>query len=270
LLPILGSFYFSFFKWPGISEVPLQYVAFQNYTDLLGKPEFWQALKNVTWFVTLSLLTQLPGGFILALLLSTYIRGHKVFKTIFFTPIILSTTAIALVWYFILFPNNGVLNMMLTSLGLQSWTRGWLIDRHTAMTSIILITAWVSLGYYMTITFAAITGIPDSIHDAVKIDGATGLRRVFGIIVPMVWESLKISVVLIITGILKVFDIIFVMTEGGPNGLTHVLTSLMYYEAFKYGHYGTGSAISTIVFLLSITLTLLSLRLMARERVEYS
>jgi len=172
-------------------------------------------------------------------------------------------------WYFILFPNGGVLNNLLTALGLESWTRNWLIDKDTAMTWVIVVTGWVSTGYYTTIFFAAITGLPDEILEAAALDGATGLKKITRIVLPMIWESVKTSVILVVTGILKTFEIVFIMTQGGPNGLTQVPVTLMYYEAFKYDHYGRGSAIAVVVFLMSIGLTIISLRLMNREKIEY-
>ena len=101
--------------------------------------------------------------------------------------------------------------------------------------------------------------------ESATIDGANTWKKVIYIMIPMIWESIKISVVMIITGVLKVFDMVFVMTEGGPNGLTHVPATLLYSQAFKYNHYGIGSAISTVMFLMSLALTIISLKIMNRD-----
>lgn len=269
VVPVMQSIYFSFFEWPGIKGVPLEFVGMNNFIHVLGNSEFWHSMRNVLWFLILSLLTQLPVGLVLAILLSTYCKGYKVFKTIFFIPLILSVTAVSLMWYFILFPNNGALNTFLTSIGLEKLTRAWLIDKNTALNTVILVSSWIGCVYYMTINFAAISAIPEEIIDAALLDGAVGIKKILYITLPLIWESIKISVVLIITGVLKVFDVVFILTGGGPNGLTNVPTTLMYDEAFKYSHYGYGSAISTIIFVVSLIFTLASLKLMNGKKSEY-
>lgn len=268
IVPIIQTFYFSFFKWNGIGGVPLKFVGLQNFIDLISFKGFWLSMKNIMWFLVLSLLTQIPIGFFLAILLSSRLKGYRFFKAAFFSPLVLSTTAVGLMWYFILFPNSGVLNNILTSIGLENLAKNWLIDKGTALNSLILITAWISTGYYLTIGFAGISAIPDEIMEAGLIDGADGFKKVIYITIPLISESLKISVILVITGILKIFEIVFVMTQGGPNGLTEVPVSLMYNEAFKYSHYGRGSAIAILVFLMSIIMTILSLKLMQSKSDE--
>lgn len=266
VVPVIQSFYFSFFEWPGMQGVALKFVGFRNFIDLFENESFLQSIKNILWFVVLSLLTQIPIGFLFAILLGKLCKGYKFFKATYFLPLVLPVTATSLLWRFILMPNEmGVLNYFLISLGLDSLQRGWLIEPGIAMTSVILVTAWAGTAYYMTIGFAAVTSIPDEIIESSVIDGAGELRRVFYITIPMIWESVKISVIMVITGILKIFDIVFIMTEGGPNGLTHVPATLMYYEAYKYNHYGLGSAISTVIFLLCIIITIMSLRIMTRK-----
>ncbi len=266
VIPVFHSIYLSFFEWPGIQGVPLKFVGLQNFIDLLSYEQFIKSLKNILWYVVLSILTQIPIGYLFAIMLSSFRPGYRFFKATFFLPLVLPITATSLLWRFILFPNeDGVLNHILIFLGLDNWTNGWLIDPATAMTSVILVTAWSSTPYYLTIGFAAVTSIPHEVIESSIIDGAGTFRRVFTITIPMIWESLKISVVLVITGILKIFDIVFVMTEGGPNGMTHVPATLMYYEAYKYNHYGLGSAISTVILLLSILFTVLSLKVMSTK-----
>lgn len=269
IIPIICSIYFSFFEWAGLKGVPLKYVGFRNFTSLIYSGDFLISLKNTMRFVVISLFTQLPLGLLFALLLSSYCKGYKIFKTIYFIPMILSVTAMSLMWYLILQPNNGALNIILKSLELENLMHNWLIDKNTALNCIILITAWNSAGFYMIINFAAISSIPDDIFDAALIDGATEIKKVIYITIPLIWESIKISVIMIITGVIKIFDIVFIMTGGGPNGLTNVPATLLYNEAFKYDHYGLGSAISTALFTISIILTVISLKLMQREKIEF-
>ena len=121
----------------------------------------------------------------------------------------------------------------------------------------------------MTVSYAAISGIPDDVIEAAKLDGAVGFKKVFQIVIPMIWESIISSVVVIITAVLKTFDLVYVMTKGGPNGLTDVPSTLLYKEAFRYNNFGKASVIGVYIFILSILFTVISLRITKRERVEY-
>ncbi len=265
-IPVLQSFYFSFFEWPGIQGVPLAYVGLDNFKALINDAQFHRAIANILLFVLIGILTQLPIGFFFAILLYYTKHGQKFFKAVYFIPMILPVTATGLLWQFILKPNEtGVLNNLLSKLGLENLCTGWLVNSKTAMMCIILVTTWASAAYYIVIGLAAMNSIPDEILESATIDGANTWKRVIHIMVPMIWESIKISVVMIITGVLKVFDMVFVMTEGGPNGLTHVPATLLYSQAFKYNHYGIGSAISTIMFMISLVITIVSLKIMNKE-----
>ena len=121
----------------------------------------------------------------------------------------------------------------------------------------------------MTVSYAAISGIPEDIIEAGKLEGASGLKKIRYIIIPMIWESIISSIVVIITAVLKTFDLVYVMTEGGPNGLTDVPSTLLYKEAFRYNDFGKASVIGVYIFLLSIVFTVISLRITKRERLEY-
>jgi raffinose/stachyose/melibiose transport system permease protein len=216
----------------------------------------------------LILMTQLPIGLFDAVLFSSRFRFYKTFKTLFFIPQVFSTTVVGLVWYFILMP-TGVLNNIFQTIGLHRLVHSWLVEPSTAMTSIILVNTWVGIGFHMTVTYAAISGIPDEILEAASLDGCTGIHRIFFIIIPMIWETIISCIIIIITAVLKQFDLVFVMTEGGPNGLTEVPSTLLYKEAFRYNDFGKASAIGVFIFILSVTLTVISIRITRRERLEY-
>ena len=270
VIPIIQSLYFSFFDWPGIQGIPLEYVGIKNFINMLKYEDFHIAVKNVFQFAILNLLIQIPVGYGLAILLGGFPKGYRLFKTSFFFPVVLPLTAVSLLWVFIYFPNEtGVLNLLLKSAGLTETGKAWLLDSGTALNAVIVANAWKGLGYHMIIAFAAIAGIPPYILESAEIDGAVGFKKVWHIIIPIIWEAVKISVVLIVIGSMKNFDIIFIMTEGGPNGLTNVPSTLLYYEAFQYENYGLGSAISAFIFLISILLSTVSMRAMRREKIEY-
>lgn len=268
MLPIGGSFILAFFKWNGIKGVPMVFVGFKNFATVITDGTFWHSIKNIMWFMVLTLFTQLPIGLLLAVMLSERYRGYRVFKFAYFVPQVLSTTVIGLLWYFILMP-TGVLNTVLRSMGLDGLVHMWLVEKNTAMTSIILVNTWCGIGFHMTVSYAAISGIPDDVIEASKLDGAVGLKKVRYIIIPMIWESIISSIVVIVTAVLKTFDLVYVMTSGGPNGLTDVPSTLLYKEAFQYNNFGKASVIGVYIFVLSIFFTIISLRITKREQIEY-
>lgn len=269
VIPIISSFYYSTVQWSGISGTEVKFVGLENFIELIHYDAFLISIKNILWLLALTVVTQLPFGLMLALILDRKVRGYKFFKAAFFMPQVISVTAISILWGFILMPADGVLNTLLTKIGLEQLTTSWLVSKNTAMTTVTLVNTWIGVGFHMALMLAALSGIPTEIIEVACLDGAKGFRKLFSIILPMIWENIKSSVVIMITGSLKAFEIVFVLTEGGPNGLTHVPTTLLYNEAFRYENYGTGSAIAVFIFILSLLLTLFSMRVMQREKLEY-
>ncbi len=261
-IPMIGTFVFSFFEWNGIFGVAPEFVGLQNFRDLVSDPDVQLAFKNIIWFVLGSIAIHIPLGLLLASLLASGCRGMKAFKAIYFMPNIFPLTAVALLWYFIYFPNNGLLNAVLSAIGLENLTHAWLIDSSTALGAVIVVNGWVSTGFFMTILFAGMMQIPENLYEAAKVDGANALQRFFHITVPSLKNVIKTCLILDLTGTMKVFDLVFAMTNGGPNGLTHLPTTLMYSESFKYDHYGLGSAIAVAIIIISLLATLLSMVLL--------
>jgi raffinose/stachyose/melibiose transport system permease protein len=261
--PVLQSFYFAFFDWKGMESSRLRFVGLQNFVDAFTNEFFFTALKNTLWFTLANPLLQLTVALALALALATYCRGYGFFKAVYFSPIILSSTAVALMWYFILLPGNGVLSSLLSSLGLGSWNRNWLVDRGVAFNWLIVINSWIYMGYYMIIFFAAVVSIDQEVLESARIDGSSGLHLVRKIILPMMWPIVIVAAVMQITGNLKAFDIVWILTKGGPFYQNNVLTTLLFYEMQAF-HYGLASAYSVIVFVLSLVFTVVSLKIMNR------
>jgi raffinose/stachyose/melibiose transport system permease protein len=268
VVPVVMSIYFSFNEWPGIQSVPLSFVGLKNYIKLFRNAEFIKSLKNIAAYVVVSVALQVPIGYALGLLIHGFRRGKRFFKAAFFIPMILNVTAVSLLWNFIYFPTDkGILNSVLGSVGLAPLMRQWLVDPGTSLMCLIVVTAWTSVGYYMIICLAALTAVPGSVIEAGMLDGATGFKRVRYLYIPILWDSIKVSIIMVVTGVLKIFDTVYILTPtGGTEGSTVVPALLMYNEAYRYGNYGLGSAIATIIFVLSVAATLVSLGLMNRRR----
>lgn len=272
LLPVILSIYFSFHDWPGIQAVPLEFVGLNNYRKLFQNAVFLKSLQNVLLYTFISVLLQVPIGFGLGLLIHHFKRGQRFFKAAFFIPMILSVSAVSLLWNFIYFPTEkGILNSILIKIGLQNLTQQWLVNPKTSLICLIVVSTWTSVGYYMIICLAGLTSIPDSVLEAGEMDGATGWKKIWHLYIPMLWEPLKMSTIMVITGVLKIFDTVYILTPAGGTGNSTIVPALlMYNEAYRYGHYGLGSAIATVIFVLSALVSIVSLKLMnQRESIEY-
>lgn len=254
IVPILMAIYFSFNEWNGIAGSPLKFVGLNNYITAFQDELFLISLKNLGSMLFFSVLFHTPIALLLAVALHQKIKGKRIFKIIFFVPTIFPLTAIGLLWYFIFMP-NGSLNTLLANIGLQDLVTGWLINPSTAMPTIIFVNIWAGIGYYMIILLAGLKGIPEDLYEAAKIDGATSVQSFFKITIPMLRPVIGLCLVLDIIGTIKIFDLVFVMTGGGPNGLTNLPTTLVYSQAFLYDNYGLGSAIGVILLLITIGVT---------------
>lgn len=272
IIPVLMTIYFSFNEWPGIQSVPLEFVGVKNFIALFTDPVFLKSLQNIAVYVVASVILQVPIGFGLGILIHHFKRGKRFFKAAFFIPMILSVTAVSLLWSFIYFPTEkGILNSILLNLGLENLMQQWLVNPKTSLICVIIVSTWTSIGYYMIICLAGLSSIPASVTEAGALDGAVGFKRVRHIYIPLLWDQVKMSVIMVITGVLKIFDTVYILTpSGGTDNSTIVPALLMYNESYRYGHYGKGSAIATIIFVLSVVVSIFSLRLMGKkESVEY-
>lgn len=257
IFPIFGAIFFSTVDWNGIAGSPVTFVGLKNYVDAFHSADFILALKNMARMVIISVIFHTPIALLMAVAINTKCRGYRIFKALFFVPTVFPLTAVGLMWYFIFMP-TGAFNALLEKIGLVQFVTPWLVNASTAMNTIIFVNVWAGVGYYMVIILAGLTTIPEDIYEAADIDGATAVQKFFSITVPMLKPTLSMCVLMDIIGSVKVFDLVFAMTGGGPNGLTNLPTTLMYNEAFKYSHYGLGSAIGIIIMLICIAGTLLS------------
>lgn len=265
IIPLLGAALFSVMDWNGIAGSPLTFVGARNYIDAFKNPAFLLALKNMAKMVIFSVLFHTPIALLIAVAINTKCKGYRLFKALFFVPTVFPLTAVGLMWYFVFMP-TGSFNALLKVFGLDGMVTPWLVDQGTAMNTIVFVNIWAGIGYFMVILLAGLTTIPEDLYEAASIDGAGSVTKFFQITVPMLKPTLVMCILMDIIGSVKVFDLVFAMTGGGPNGLTNLPTTLMYNEAFKYGHYGLGSAIGIIILIICLGGTLLSNGLMSRKK----
>lgn len=267
IMPLIGALFFSFMEWNGIGGSALRFVGLKNYMDAFRNPNFILSLENMFKMVVFSVLLHTPIALIMAAIINTKCKGYRIFKALFFVPTVFPMTAVGLMWYFVFMP-MGVFNSFLTSIGLSGVTQAWLVNPGTAMNTIVVVNIWAGVGYYMVILLAGLTTISEDIYEAAAIDGANTLQCFFKITVPMLKSTIVMCILMDIIGSVKVFDLVFAMTGGGPNGLTNLPTTLMYNEAFKYSHYGVGSAIGIIIMIVCLTGTIISNRLISKKNAR--
>jgi raffinose/stachyose/melibiose transport system permease protein len=265
-LPILHSFYMSLFKWDMLST--MTYVGFENYKDLFSDGIFLSSIWHTIEITVLSLIFQVILGLFLALCIVNITKGRKYFQNAFFIPNILSSAVIGILWFFVYNYDFGLINSILKSIGLDSLQQEWLSQKYVIL-ALSITTCWQWVGYHMILYIAAISGISQDIIEAAIVDGAQGLKMVTKIIIPQIRPVLRVSIVLIITGSLKYFDMAWIMTEGGPDFASETIATYIYRTAFNKLQYGLGSAASTFLFAVSILITVLINKLAAKREEVY-
>ncbi|MBD8497811.1 carbohydrate ABC transporter permease [Paenibacillus arenosi] len=263
VVPVFWSAYYGFMDWKGIGEA--RFIGFDNYVEALSHDIFWQSLGNNLIVVAASVFGQVPLALLLALLLSQGTWFQRFVRASVFMPMVLSSVVIGIIWSYIYQPQIGLLNGILSFVGLEEWNRAWLSDPSIAMWMIAIPIIWNFIGPYLIMFLAALSSIPQELNDAAAIDGATRTRRLFSITLPMIWDTIKVAIVLCISGSLKAFDLIYVMTKGGPAHATELLASYMYNNTFNVYRYGYGSAVSTLIVIISLLLIAGSQILMRRN-----
>lgn len=263
LIPIVISIYYSFLDWNGIGKST--FIGLKNYAELIHDERFLASFKNSILYAALSLFVQLPLSLIIALVVANVKKGEKFYVTVFFIPVIISSVVIGHLWQKIYNGDYGLLNVFLRSIGFSG--HDWLGDEKTALMCSFIPNLWQYVGYHMLIMYAGIKSISTEIQEAAKIDGANRLQTALRVTIPILKPIIQVCVTFSLIGALKIFDLIFVLTGGGPFQSTEVPTIYMYKTTFDQMHYGYGSAISTFVIIECFIFTAL-LRLFFREKEE--
>jgi raffinose/stachyose/melibiose transport system permease protein len=256
LIPIVYNFIMSLYQTDLMS--PSVFVGLRNYEILFHDWVFQQSLKNNILLVCGSLIAHLVVALFLANILFAKLRGTNFFQSAFFLPCVITGVAVGLTWTFIFNSEFGMVNKILEILNLAQFQHQWLADKDTAMLAIIIAVMWQYVGYHMVIQLAAMRNIPGELFEAAALDGASKWRQFTDITLPLIKPVLRVDAILIITGSLKYFDLVFVMTHGGPNHATEVLSTYLYYQGFRTLKYGYASAIGNILLLLCVLAIVLS------------
>ena len=257
IAPIGASGYFSFFDWNGFTEKT--YIGFSNYKELFTSDSigFMKALGNSLLLAVLSVFLQLPLALALALVLGKKIKGERAFLSVYFMPVLISTVVIGQLWLKIYNPDYGVLNVALRAVGLDNLTHIWLGEKATALGAVFVPILWQYVGYHMLLLYAGVKSVPPELREAAMLDGASDGQVNRYIVLPYIKPIIKISVIFAVTGSLKSFDLIYVLTNGGPLHATEVPSTLMISMLFLRNRYGMGSTIAVLLIILCFAFALL-------------
>jgi len=262
LYPVFHSLYLSFFNVSLISS-SRSFVGWNNYAALIKNPTFQKAVLNTVIYT----LGVVPVGIMLSLfaavLLNNKLKFRGLFRTAFFTPVVTSMVAVAIVWSWMLEPNYGLINSLLSKIGIAG--PGWLTDPKWALPSVILLSIWKNLGYNMVIFLAGLQDIPRDIYESADIDGATPVQKFIYITLPLLRGPLGFAAIVSVIKSMQVFGQIYVMTGGGPANSTMVIVYYLYQQAFEFYRLGYASAVAWVLFAVIFVLTLLQNRLFRAE-----
>lgn len=265
-IPIVMTGYYGLMKWDGIGK--MEFIGLENYANLLSDSMFWQSVYHSFLLAVFSVIS-LGVYLLVALVLSGRIKGANIFRKIYLIPMLLSSVAIAQLWLRIYHPTNGVINSILVVLGAENIPL-WLADPNIVLFAIFAVILWQYAGFYILIYYAALKNIPESLIEAARIDGAAPWQIACKIKIPLIANVIKVTIVLAVVGSLKYFDLIYVMTNGGPNGASEVMASYMYMKAFRSFDFGYGSAIGFLLLLICLVITYLIRKLTAsKEEIQY-
>lgn len=253
-IPIVFGLYISFTNYDGFKV--MDFIGFKNYLDMFQDSYFTISLKNNLVYT----LVTVPATLIIALLLAVAVnkglKGSAIFKTLFFFPYITSMVAVGIIWTLLYNPTVGPINSILRSIGISN-PPGWLLSTTSALLAIMIVYIWKMSGYYMIIFLAGLQSIPRHLYEAAEIDGAGGIKKFFKITLPLLSPTTFMVMILIIINSFQVFDLIQVMTDGGPGRATNVLVYRIYQEGFNYSHFGYASAEAYFLFAIILVVTLI-------------
>jgi len=264
IFPLIITGFYSLYDYDGIGK--MDFLGFKNYIQLFTKDRhFPDSIKNSLILAGASVFIQLPISFVLALVLSGGVRGEKIFRTIYFVPVVISSMVIGQLWLKIFNSDYGLLNIIIRAFGNEDYHYSWLSTPRTAFFTTLVPAVWQYIGYHMLIFYAGIKSISPDYYEAAQIDGASKLKTTFKITIPLLTPVIKTCLIFSMTGALRSFDLIYVITGGGPNHASEVPATLMYNNLFRKGLYGYGSAQAFFIVLECLLFSLVITRLFKRS-----
>jgi raffinose/stachyose/melibiose transport system permease protein len=267
LLPMLFALYAAFFRWGGFG-MPSDYIGGENFTRLFQDEVFLGDLWRCLVLVVLSLVVQLPFALAMAVLLNQRMRGRAVYRMLFFAPYVLSEAITGILFGMIFAPDDGFADQVLGKVGLEGLGGEWFADPSTVMATLFLVMTWKYFGFHMMLYLAGLQAVPRELTEAALIDGAGPWQRFRNVTLPLLAPTLRISVFLSVIGAIQLFDLVWVTTAGGPDHHSETMAVTMFQYGFKRYQVGYASAISVVMFGISLVFALAYQRFVLRRDLE--
>ena len=256
---IIDTVVVSFTDWDGMTDV-FHFVALKNYIKMFKDHVFWTSVVNNLIFFVGTVFIQALLGFVLAVLLKKKLPGSNVFKAIYFMPIAMATSIITAIFRIIMDPTNGALNQFLRAIHLNGFAVNWLGDPKIALVSVIIVNIFQWMGFSMITYYAGLMSLPDDVYEAAKIDGAGFWRTTFSVTLPMLKGTTNVLIILGIVGSLKTFDIVKLLTGGGPGRSTTVMNTYLYEKAFKDFNAGGAASLGVAILIIAMVMSFLQVK----------
>ncbi|MFO1539128.1 MAG: carbohydrate ABC transporter permease [Chloroflexota bacterium] len=263
VLPVIAVVLLAFLEWAGFRLGDWTFVGLDKLTEMAGDPIFWRAFGNTILFTVATTIVLNVTGFLYALLIASKVRGSSLAKAALFLPVLLSPVIVALMWTRIL-DAFGAVNQLIALVLPKAKPTLFLGDPDLALVSVIIATVWQFTGYNMLLYYAGLQGLPRDQLEAAAIDGAGKRATILHVVIPSLYPVIGTAILLNVIGGLRVFDLVWVMTRGGPNRSTEVLATYMYEQAFRLSDMGYAAAIAVVIVILSIGAAIARIRWGAR------
>jgi raffinose/stachyose/melibiose transport system permease protein len=261
--PSVRGSLFAFTNWDGISQDP-KWVGFEQFTRMWSDPNGVTAIRNTLLIAFAVTVIQNAVGLLIALAVNSRIKSREILRVLIFAPVVITSIAVGFLWQNLYTPEGGI-NGALEAVGLGALKQNWLGNPDIAIWAIIVVVFWQFVGYSMVIFLAGLQGIPEEILEAAAIDGAGPIRRFWSVVRPLLAPAITINVMLSLIGGLKLFDQVFVMTQGGPGGATNTISTLIYSNAFALGRFGYASALAVVLAIFVAVASVIQYRLLALQ-----
>lgn len=266
IYPFIQSISISLTDWNGVNPHKT-FVGLQNYVDMLKDRLMWLALSHNLVWVVIGTIAPIIIGLLLAVLLSSgKTKGRTIFRTIYFMPVVLSPVVVGIIWGWVYNPIFGMLNKILAAIGLDAFSRGWLGDPDLALYMVLIAAIWSYFGFCLVILIAGMQNIDLELYDAANIDGANSWQQFVNVTIPQLGSVLTMIVAYTMIGGFNVFDIVYVMTAGGPANSTELIATYTYKQSFQLNSVGYGATLSMVMTLLSLAASVIFLKV--REKAE--
>ena len=268
IVPYALAFGVSFVKWRGVS-LDMGFAGLDNFRTMFADPNFWKALTNTIFFtVSTGVIVPAMALYFAVAVTRRLVKLARFYRITYFFPNLISQVAIAVLWWFALNPEFGIFSSFLRLIGLADLP-SWLGDPHWAPWCVVMVKVWAAVGFYMVLYVSSIEGIPEDYYDACRIDGAGEWQSFRHVTLPLIAEMMKVTTIFLLLNGFGTFDLVRIMTDGGPDRSTETLATYIYENAFELGKFGYATTIAMTLFFITFSLALLSLWVQRRQTVEY-